>query len=191
MKNFRIIAFVFFMSTVTCLHVSGQENTNESAVMTAGATVQGALSITRDADVNFGNISATTDGIVRLVPDGSSSSFVGNNATTGKFTISGGGNSTILISYPAGITLIANESDQIEYSMHVYGSSEDVQASAQPLTTEGVAGENVSATLDAVSGNYFLYVGGGLGGSIGNPAALSGQVAGEYSGTVTFEVKYN
>jgi hypothetical protein len=189
----RTIKFIipFIFGAITGLHVFAQDFTNESAVMTAGVTVQGALSITRDADVNFGNISATTDDIVRLVPDGSSSAYVGSNATTGKFTISGSPSTSILISYPAGITLIANESDQIAYSLHVFGNTTDSQASSIQLSDEGIGVDNISNTLDVTSGNYFLYVGGALGGTIGGPAPLTDQAAGEYTGTVTFEVKYN
>lgn len=184
-----IIPLLF--GAITGLHVVAQDFTNESAVMTAGVTVQGALTITRDADVNFGNISATTGGIVRLVPDGSSSAYVGSNATTGKFTISGGAGTSILISYPAGVTLLANESDQIAYSVHVFGNTNDSQASSTQLSDEGIAGENIPNNLDVTTGNYYLYVGGALGGTIGGPAPLTDQAAGEYTGTVTFEVKYN
>ncbi|MDD2382167.1 MAG: DUF4402 domain-containing protein [Mariniphaga sp.] len=129
--------------------------------------------------------------MVRLVPNGSSSSYVGSNATTGKLTINGAGNASVLISYPAGVTLIANSSDQLAYSLHVYGHNEDIQSSSVQLTSEGVASENVIGSLDGTSGNYFIYVGGALGGTIGAPAALSNQAAGEYTGTVIFEVKYN
>ncbi|MDD4226814.1 MAG: DUF4402 domain-containing protein [Mariniphaga sp.] len=191
MKNFVKQILTVLFSILVFFIASAQENTNESAELIASATVQGALSITKDADVSFGNISATTDGIVRLVPNGSSSSYVGSNATTGKLTINGAGNASVLISYPAGVTLIANSSDQLAYSLHVYGHNEDIQSSSVQLTSEGVASENVIGSLDGTSGNYFIYVGGALGGTIGAPAALSNQAAGEYTGTVIFEVKYN
>lgn len=191
MKNFVKQILTVLFSILVFFIASAEENTNESAELIASATVQGALSITKDADVSFGNISATTDGIVRLVPNGSSSSYVGSNATTGKLTINGAGNASVLISYPAGVTLIANSSDQLAYSLHVYGHNEDIQSSSVQLTSEGVASENVIGSLDGTSGNYFIYVGGALGGTIGAPAALSNQAAGEYTGTVIFEVKYN
>jgi hypothetical protein len=191
MRNTMKTVFAVLYSTAVCLNVLAQENTNESVALNASVTVQGALSITKDADVDFGNISATTDDVVRLVPDGSSSSYVGSNAVTGKLTISGAPGADVLITYPAGITLIANETDQIAFSMHVYGNDEDIQASALQLSAEGIAGENVTGLLNATTGDYFLYVGGALGGTVGTPGALTDQAAGEYTGTVTFEVKYN
>lgn len=193
MKNFVKQILTVLFSILVFFIASAQENTNESAELIASATVQGALSITKDADVSFGNISATTDGIVRLVPNGSSSSYVGSNATTGKLTINGAGNASVLISYPAGIVLETDDepSSTLDYSLHVFGFNEDIQSSSLQLSNEGEAGENVGRVLDGTSGNYFIYVGGALGGTIGAPAALSNQAAGEYTGTVIFEVKYN
>ncbi|MDD4426270.1 MAG: DUF4402 domain-containing protein [Mariniphaga sp.] len=191
MKNFVKQILTVLFSILVFFIASAQENTNESAELIASATVQGALSITKDADVSFGNISATTDGIVRLVPNGSSSSYVGSNATTGKLTINGAGNASVLISYPAGVNLLSNESEQLAYNLHVYGHNDDVQSSALQLSEEGEAGDNVGRVLDVTTGKYYLYVGGALGGTVGLPAALSNQAAGEYTGTVIFEVKYN
>lgn len=193
MKNLSKYFLAVSFTALVLFNAKAQENTNESVALSVGATVQGALSISKESDVDFGNISATTDGIIRIVPDGSASSYVGSNAANGKMTISGAGNASVLISYPAGIVLETEDEtpSTLAYNIHVFGYNQDVQSSSLQLSNEGEAGDNVGRVLDGTSGNYFLYVGGALGGTIGAPAALANQAAGEYTGTVTFEVKYN
>lgn len=197
MKNIVKSIIYIFIAIIVPGNLVAQD-TNESVTLTASAKVLSGLTITKEADVSFGNISATTSDVVRLSPDGSASDFVGSSAVVGKIAIFGSPDNSVLISYPAGIKLEAFDNDpdpnklgELSFSLHVFGKNEDVQESSSPLSAEGIEGVNVNRTLNGTSGYYYLYVGGSLGGNIGTPAKLSNQPTGDYTGDVVFEVKYN
>ncbi len=172
---------------------TGAFSQNVEAELTARANVLNALTITMDQDVDFKMISATTPGggIVRLFPNGTGGTFLGQGASTGKLTIQGSTETQILISYPAGTTLTSGD-DELLYHTHVYGSTiEAPQSSGTELTAMGVEGIDVNRTTNT-TGDYYLFVGGALGGiTLGTPASLHNQAVGEYTGSVTFEVRYN
>lgn len=191
MKN--SIKFLFAAMIIAAFGVNSFAQTNESTTMSSSASVLTALSITKNVDVDYKNISATTADVVRLNPTGSGHAYVGNGATTGKLTISGSNSTAVLISYPAGVDLDdgGTTPNTLAYSMHVHGADTDAQGTSTALSAEGIAGVNVNRTLHVTTGNYYLYVGGALGGTVGTPAALNSQAVGTYTGEVTFEVTYN
>lgn len=170
---------------------TGAFSQNVEAELTARANVLNALTITMDQDVDFKMISATTPGVVRINPDGTGS-YIGQGATSGKLTISGAQDSQVLITYPSGVYLIGNERyNSLAYSMHVFGSVENNVEESLEMTYEGNPAIDLLRNLSSTDGKYYLFVGGSLGGSIGNPEPLTNQAVGEYTGSVTFEVRYN
>ncbi len=190
MKNTVKLLSALMLLAATSLSVFSQ---NVEAEMNARANVLNALTITKNQDVDFKNITTTTPGggIVRLAPNGTGGSFVGQGANTGKLTIQGANSTQVLISYPGGATLTSG-SNELLYHMHVYGNTFDnPQSSSSELTGEGVEGVNINRTTSS-TGAYYLFVGGALGGNtLGTPASLHEQAIGEYTGSVTFEVRYN
>lgn len=190
MKNMKKFFGAFML---VAAFSTGAFSQNVEADMTARANVLNALTITMDQEVDFKMISATTpgSGIVRLFPNGTGGTFTGQGATTGKLTIQGSNETQILISYPAGTTLTSG-ANELLYHAHVYGSTiEGPQSSGTELTAMGVEGIDVNRTTNA-DGYFYLFVGGALGGvTLGTPGSLHNQAIGEYTGSVTFEVRYN
>lgn len=154
-----------------------QENDN----IKASATVMTALSITGDVDMDFGNISATTDGNVYLDPIGEASTYVGVNPVEGEFTIQGANSGSVQISWIDAVTLtekIVGTATMV-LDVAISGLDADTQASSTLLATPA----GTSKTLSA-GGAYYLWVGGSLG-------TLNNQTTGTYEGTVTVTVAYN
>ena len=171
LKNLFAIAIL----SVIALGVNAQ---NESATVAASATVTTQLTITKNVDMNFGNISGTTDGPVKIDPKGSAHGYVGATVAVGKLTISAANSTSIKVIWPATIDLSnGTPADDMTLTLDVNGYTTDVPASSTDLTTP-------ADVTTSGSGAYFIYVGGSLG-------ALSSQTAGTYTGSALFEVEYN
>lgn len=150
------ILMLFILASPTYAQVS------EIAEVTA--TVQSTLSLTKDADVVFGNISAT--GTPTLDPKDVNHTDVGSTAHAGQFTISGGAGTGVVISYGSSYTLGDGGSNTLTFTPDVEGHA-TTQANASTISD----GSNV--TLDG-SGAYIVWIGGSLG-------TLSNQAVGAYS----------
>jgi hypothetical protein len=145
----------------------------------ATATVTTALSITKGTDVAFGNIGATTPGVVTLDPKMAANAYVGATAAVGTVTLGAANTSSIRLVWPATVSLTSG-ANTITYTLAVNGFNANTQASSTGLTlTSGSCSVTTSAT-----GGYYLWVGGNLG-------TLSTQATGSYSGTANFSVEYN
>jgi hypothetical protein len=161
----------------------------QSASVNPSATVLAALTITRTADVSFGNIGATTGGAVYLNPQNvANSNYVGASATVGKFTIAGATATDVQIAWPTTITLSDGATPTphtIVYTLKVTGSVLTAsQATSTDLTSTNPATVTTAAGGDPTPGAYFLWVGGSL-------PQLSGQTTGTYNGTGNITVEYN
>ena len=153
--------------------------------VSASAEILSALTLTKNTDINFGTLSASTPGAVFLDPTGAANENTGVTTTVGKFTLLGSLGAEVKVSWPATIILQGDQAliDQITYQLLVHGNDEDAAGTSSSLGAQGVATTD-DVTLDATSGNYFLYVGGGF-------PALSAQATGIYTGTANFTVEYN
>ena len=155
----------------------------KSTPITATATVLTALTLVKGVDVNFGNVSATTPGVVYLNPNGTSA-YVGTTAAVGTFTIGGANSQSIRLGWPTNIDL-TDGTNHLNYVLEVNGLNANTQGSSGLLS---LTGGYVSVSTSA-SGAYYLWVGGKLG--AGSGTALSGQTPAVYTNTATFTVEYN
>ena len=174
LRNISSTALIVVMLVVL---VAGNAQA-QSANVSVGATVAAALSISKTADVAFGNLSATTAGQVYLSPTGTGSTYVGVTAAVGALHIGGAGSTSIRLGWPTTVTLTGPAA--LTYTLKVNGLNANTQASSGTLT---LSGGYVSVTTGA-GGAYYLWVGGDLG-------TLSGQTAGSYTGSAAFTVEYN
>jgi len=154
--------------------------TQANATVNASATILAALTITKNTDVVFGNVGATTPGPVYLDPKGlAASNYIGTSAAVGTFTIAAASTQSIHLGWPATVQLTAG-ANHLTYTLKVNGFTASTQASSTTLSlTGGYCDVTTSAT-----GGYFLWVGGDIG-------TLTTQATGAYTGTANFTVEYN
>ncbi len=185
MKNLSKFLLASVLSSMIGFGAKAQSNAN--ADITTQAVVLSALTITKNTDVSFGNISQTTAGVVFLDPTGVTSNYVSASAHTGKLTI-GAANSTIVkLIWPVSLSLSDGASHNLNYDLSLFGKITDSQSASATLNgTPGTANVTTSG-----SGAYYIYVGGSLGGVSGTPAALSNQATGTYTGTANIMAEYN
>ena len=171
-------SFIILIAMALFISFSSSANA-QSASCTASASVVPALSITKLAGVDFGQILSTTpsSGTVSLDPKGSSSTNVGASAKVGEFSITGGNAATVTVTYDASVTLSDASSNQMTLAPDIAGFNAATQSSASTINNGG------TITLGS-TGNYYIWVGGSLG-------SLSSQAAGTYQGTFNISVSYN
>lgn len=185
MKN--SIKFLFVATLIAAFGFSAKaQPTNTSTTVNASATVLTALSFGTITPVLFGNISATTTGVVYLDPKNAASNYVGVSAANGVVPITGAISTSIRLTWPVNIDLVSG-SNHLNYVLAVNGYESNDKVSSGLLTLTG-AYKDVTTAAD---GKYFLFIGGSLGGTGTSPVALSTQAAGTYSGDATFTVEYN
>jgi hypothetical protein len=167
--------------------VSAVNTTVINTNVTANAEILSALSLTKDTDINFGTLSATTPGAVFLDPKGVANENTGVTTSVGKFILLGSHGADVKVSWPATIELSDSDEDEpntIIYELLVNGLSVDTPEDSDALGEQGVA-TTANVDLDEATGYYFLYVGGGF-------EPLTGLVRpGTYSGIANFTVEYN
>lgn len=156
----------------------------QSDDVNVAATVKAAISVAKQTDVNFDDVSASSSPV--LDPNGSNQD-VNTTATFGEVdvTISGASSAqNIQVSWDqSSVTLSDGGSNTMTFTPDVSGNTTDDAASSTNISN------NANVQTDA-NGNYFIYVGGDLG-------TLSGQTAGSYasnntngSGDLTVTVVY-
>ena len=135
----------------------------EQATASVDATVLANLTLTKDYDVNFGNIPAT--GTPILNPKGNGHTDVGTQAVVGEFSITGSNGAQISATYPATVTLGDGTSETMTFTTDLEGHA-DTQSSA----------------TDVASGSQVILGGSGfkiwLGGNLGT---LGDQATGTYA----------
>jgi hypothetical protein len=187
MKN--TLKSVLTLVLVAGLGFVANAQTVENAQVTASAEILAALDIVKVTDVDFGNISSTTVGTVTLGANGTGNAYVGTTAQTGLFTIAGAENQSILVTYPAEVTL-SNGTDDLFWGLSIFGNDENTQGTS---TAIAAGGDDITTATTAVGGIvYWLYVGGTLYEATGAPGPLTGILTtGIYTGSATVTVEYN
>jgi hypothetical protein len=167
------------MIVMLVILVAGNVQAQANATANASATVMTALTITKNTDVAFGNVGATTAGQVYLDPKGAASTYVGTTAAVGTLTIAGANSQSIHLGWPASVTLTSGV-NTLTYTLKVNGLNANTQASSTTLSLTG----GYCDVTTAATGGYYLWVGGNIG-------TLASQVAGAYTGSANFTVEYN
>ena len=185
--NSAVLATIMAVVIAGNIQAQSQANIN----VNASASVLTALTIAGNGaqglNVNFGDVGATTNGVVFLDPKGlSTSNYIGTSANVGSLVITGANSQSISIGWPTNITL-SSGSNTLNYVLEVGGKNANTQGSSSTMT---LSGGYVSVTTSS-TGSYYLWIGGSLGGTGTSPAALSSQAAGTYTGTANFTVEYN
>lgn len=161
MKKLIIFLTVFFLAFTTNIFA-------QSDNVAVTAELLDELSITKNNDLAFGNVSINTTATVAA-----------DGATSGKLTINGSNSATVIVTAPQTLN-ITGPGDPIEDTNSYLGNNEDNQSGASVGNLGGGGGE---VTLNATSGNFFVWIGGTF-------TTTSAQVTGSYSGTLTIEVQY-
>lgn len=188
----RILMSLTLLTTVLASQQIFAQNTGViNTNLNVGATVLAQLKLTNNADVQFGNLSATTPGHVFLSPTGSSHTNTGVSTSVGKFTVEGSTTGSVKVTWPANIVLNASVGgNTLIYNLQVNGNGSDLASGSTILGTGGL-GVASTADITLVAGKYYLYVGGKVGGTAGSPANLNAQATGVYSGIANFRAEYN
>ncbi|GEM_PF-6480563 len=199
MKRY-LIASAIFLVGVGLLGVADVEaqNNSDNDDINVNTTVLTDLTVTKNNDVNFGEV--FTGVIPTLDPrsDGSNSDVgqSGTSAQVGDFQISGSDAVSVNLSFSATQpSLTDGDGTDIQYNVWLVGSS----TSGQPQTnnaqtvfdyTTSTPTTNPDVTLNG-SGNYYLFLGGTLTATGDVTASLPNGADGSYSTTLTLTATYN
>lgn len=172
MKKTAIITIVLILG------LSGSVFAQESATAVVDAVVQAALSIAKDSDVNFGNISATSTPIID--PTGVSHTDV-STPTVGEFTITGQSGADVNITLTSSTTNLGDGTNTMLFTADLKEHA-TTQASAIAISNPVTMGGST----------HKLWLGGNLG-------SLTSQAAGTYAsdnvtnggGDIEVNVVYN
>lgn len=165
-----------------------QSATEADETMSATASVVAGIVLTNNGNVNFGQIASSTSQEVFLDPTGASSNEVGQNSSTGKFTVGGTANAAIKISYNATVPMTpAGGGTALTWAPSVTGNTTDNAAGSSAIAADGTtSGLAISSGAPA---EYHIYVGGRLYEVDGQ--ALTSVEPDTYTGTMTLTVEYN
>lgn len=169
--------------------MAGAVQAQVSATASASANITTALALTKDADINFGTVAATTTAPVYLDPtDVSQSTNVGNSRTLGEFTVGAANASVIDLTFDQKVTLSDGPTNNLYLLAQVAGSE-----SGTNMADLGATG---TAQLTTSSGGAFkLAIGGYLvedgSDTFASPGNLSGIPTGNYTGTFNASIIYN
>ncbi len=165
-----------------------QSATDAAETMTATASVVAGITLTNNGNVNFGQIAASTLNEVFLDPTGASSNEVGANSSTGKFTVGGSPNATIIVSYSATVPMTpAGGGTNLTWAPSVTGNTTDNASGSSAIAADGST--SGLALNSNTSAEYHIYVGGRLYEVDGQ--ALTSVDPDTYTGTMTLNVAYN
>lgn len=157
----RILAIALALS-LTASAARGQATDSESATITA--TVIAALSVAKDQNMAFGEVTQNASSTIQVT-----------DANAVKFTVDGEPNKniTFTLTSPANLT---NGANNLPFADDVQYHTSDAPGSASALT------DGATIALNA-TGDLYIYLGGTV-------TAGVGQTTGAYSGTFTLQVDY-
>ena len=182
MKNLVKVLFAAFVLVA----VSSGAFAQTDASVTANVVT--TLTVTKNADIKFGQISTGTAPV--LSADSDTKTAVGSNASLGKFTVTGTARATVKVSYAA-VTLLngVNGVDgELTFTPSVY-RTELTAATFGDIALPSEQTYTINSSIsDAVPGTDHIFIGGILG-TI--PALSDTFKAGTYTGTFTLIATYN
>ncbi|MCF6408017.1 DUF4402 domain-containing protein [Chitinophaga filiformis] len=165
---------ILFLASFTMACLATAAHAQETASATATATIVTPISITKDVDMNFGNVAvqSTTGGTVVLTPAGTRSATGGvtlpttatGTVTAASFTVSGTSGYSYAITLPSTALTITSGSNTMTVTTFtsdpsgtgtLTGGSEVVNVGATlNVSAAQAAGTYVSATPFDVTVNY-------------------------------------
>lgn len=154
-------------AAVAALALAPNTATAQSASIQATATVATALTVTNVRDLGFGTV----------IP-GYNRTIVETDATSGHFSISGGANAEVQVSFSALPSLTGPGTAMTVAYTATWNTSD---AGGSGTSFDPTAG--VTTRLDSTTGLLHVYLGGVL-------TVPAGQTPGAYSGTVTMDAAY-
>jgi len=171
MKKLLLIIMIMLMPAIAL--------SQKSATAEVTATVQAELTLVKDVDIDFGNLSATSTPI--LDPKDVAHTDVGQGYTVGEFTIGGSNGVGINVAHDATVTL-GDGTNTMTYTPVIFGH-EDTQSASSLVTNGG------NVTLGATG--YKLWVDGNLGTLSSQATGVYTASAGNGSGLFTIIIEYN
>lgn len=183
MKHFsaiRPLLVVVAIAVVACLTGANTvvAQTNVSANGSITAVVLTALSVTKTADLHFGNVLPGNDKTLNL--DGSASYNAGGSSeAAGEFTISGQPSRTVRFTLTLPSTITSGSNSMAVSWTAGYNTTDDAGTAT---SFSGGATTQQTTSLNS-SGDLYIYVGGTL-------TSGASQASGTYSGTMTLTSQY-
>lgn len=160
----------------------------QSATSPATMSILADLTIALEAgtSINFGKLSATTPGAIKLNPNDFSKNENVNPTTSNvaRFNVTGSPNAGITVTYDATVAMTRDntgggDATVVNLTPTVVGDA----LLANKATAAAIA-SNGGVTLEATAGTFFIWVGGEL-------PQFNGQTTGDYAGTFNISVAYN
>ena len=161
---------------------------SQSATSPATMTILSDLTIALEAgtSIDFGKISASTPGVIRLNPNDFADNENVNPTTSNvaRFNVTGSPGVGITVTYDATVPMTRDNTsggaaDVVNLTPTVVGDA----LLANKATAAAIAG-NGGVTLEATAGTFFIWVGGEL-------PQFTAQPTGDYSRTFNISVAYN
>lgn len=183
------------ISSLLCLFFvcsAGYTYAQETQAVNSSATIKGTISLTKNADLSFGNLTSPTGATtVTVDPNSTNTNTEGSGATTGEIEISAEENTQLDISWDKTTTTLSDgasgTANTMDLTFDVDGNSANASGTATDLTTN--TGEQVSTSA---TGKYYIYLGGALevGASQASGYYTSDSSTASAGGDVTFTVDY-
>ena len=151
----------------------------KAATATATAEILQDLTITLDGTlnaINFGRVSSSTPGIIRLDPNADANNLnTGSVTNVARFDLAGA-NGGATVFYDANVTMTSGP-DNIVMTPLVVGNASTANRAIAAAVASG-------STVTLASNAFFLWIGGTL-------PQLTAQPVGTYIGTFNISVEYN
>lgn len=151
----------------------------KAATATATAEILQDLTITLDGTlnaINFGRVSASTPGIIRVDPNSNANDVnTGSVTNVARFDLSGA-NGGVSVFYDATVTMTSGPDNVVMTPLVVGNVSTANRAIATPVAS--------GSTVTLASNAFFLWIGGTI-------PQLTAQPVGTYIGTFNISAEYN
>lgn len=170
----KILALAFFM-----VGLSQVASAQKASSATATAEILQDLTITLDGTlnaINFGRVSSTTPGIIRLDANTDANNLnTGSVTNVARFDLAGA-NGGATVFYDATVTMTSGP-DNFVMTPQVVGNASTANRAIATAVASG-------STVTLASNAYFLWIGGTI-------PQLTAQPVGTYIGTFNISVEYN
>ncbi|WP_289030889.1 DUF4402 domain-containing protein [uncultured Algoriphagus sp.] len=184
MKNLSKITTLFFVFFGLAIGSAYSQSATSPATMSILADL--TIALEAGTSINFGKLSATTPGVIKLDPNDFANNENVNPTTSNvaRFNVTGSPNAGITVTYDATVPMTRDNTsggaaDVVSLTPTVVGD-----ALLANKATAAAIPSNGGVTLEATAGSFFIWVGGEL-------PQFNAQATGDYTGTFNISVAYN